>query len=125
MRAGSGIALNRVSRSRSAWTDCGKKPRNGTSAGVGERARPAVEIKSDESNVRIRKILRGRDDVPFRDRSNENVIGVWKIARTRDGCRRRPQMATITSHKKNAARWQRFNACGASVLRSLFVHPFL
>src|SRR3984893_17691384 len=53
MRAGSGIALNRASRSRSALTDCGKKPCGGASAGNGARARPVAEIRSDESSVRI------------------------------------------------------------------------
>src|SRR4029077_10084936 len=52
IRAPSGIALNRDSRSRCVWTDCGKKPRRGVSAGEGATTR-AVEIRNDGSKVRI------------------------------------------------------------------------
>src|SRR6266566_4987807 len=53
MCAASGIVLNRASRSRSACTDWGKKPRGGVSAGNGARARPVAEIRTDENSVRI------------------------------------------------------------------------
>src|SRR2546423_9041328 len=80
IRAGSGIALNRASISRSALTDCGKKPRRGASTSAGERARPVAETSSDESSVRIRSSPRGWMSIREADRLS-NVIAECQTAK--------------------------------------------
>src|SRR5205814_8088556 len=58
----SGMALNRDSSSRSAWTDCGKKPRRGASAGAGARARAGAESIRDENSARMDEGGRGKGE---------------------------------------------------------------
>src|SRR5258705_11026900 len=44
--------------------DCGKNPRGGESAGTGAKARPVVEIRSDDSRVRINVSPRWKNSAP-------------------------------------------------------------
>src|SRR6266853_3312281 len=83
MCAASGIVLNRVSRSRSACTDWGKKPRGGASAGNGARARPVAEIRSDENSVRISGTPRRKKDAETYSASFSPVMEISLSVKSR------------------------------------------
>src|SRR6266446_5320508 len=86
MCAASGIVLNRASRSRSACTDWGKKPRGGASAGTGARARPVAEIRSDENSVRISGTPRRKKDAETYSASFSPVMEISLSVKSRGSC---------------------------------------